>query len=452
MKYNMIVDYIRKEITQGKLASGDKIPSIRELCDKFSCTKTTAVRAYSRLKELGIVYAVPGSGYFLIDNPAEENKSSAVLDFSGTALDQATLPYNEFQPCVNQAMSKYKESLFSYSNPQGLDTLIEVLRKHLQGHQVFSNTDRIFVTTGSQQALNILARMPFPNNRSNVVIEQPTYQGMIQCLKQNGITAFGVCNAFNGLDFDSLERSFRNDNIKFFYTIPRFNNPLGLSYTNDDKKKILALAEKYNVYIVEDDYLGDLESDPKSTPFFSFDSSDRVIYIKTFSKVLLPGLRVAVVVLPRLLINTFREYKYWNDINTPLLSQGALEIFITSGLFDLHIKRIREVYSRRMTYLRELTAKTISPSIRWHIPTTGCFYAGLEILNGIPERAAVKGLLFKNVLLPQNEVCYLKEFYNDKILRLSVAHVDIDQIKPGIQTIINEIENGEVKFKNSIAL
>jgi DNA-binding transcriptional MocR family regulator len=199
--------------------------------------------------------------------------------------------------------------------------------------------------------------MYFPNAKINVVVEQPTYQGMLECLEQNHIAAIGVSRDFDGLDFDGLERAFRNDNVKFFYTIPRFNNPLGLSYTNDDKKKILALAEKYNVYIVEDDYLGDLESNPKSTPIFSFDQSDRVIYIKTFSKVLLPSLRIAAVVLPKLLINTFREYKYWSDINTPLISQGALEIYINSGMFNLHINRIRNLYFQRMNDLKELVKK-----------------------------------------------------------------------------------------------
>ncbi|HYE81947.1 MAG TPA: PLP-dependent aminotransferase family protein [Clostridia bacterium] len=452
MKYSIIVDYIRKEIAQGNIASGAKMPSIRELCSRFNCTKTTAVRAYDKLKELGLIYSAPGSGYYLIEDSPERKQSSAVLDFSGTSLDQATLPYNEFRPCVNQALAKYNESLFSYSDPQGLPSLIEVLRKQLQNHQVFSDTQRIFITTGSQQALNILVRMPFPNQKNNVVIEQPTYHGMIQCLKQNNTPAFGVSSAFRGLDFESLERSFRNDKIKFFYTIPRFNNPLGLSYTNDDKKKILALAEKYNVYIVEDDYLGDLESDAKLTPVFSFDKSDRVVYIKTFSKVLLPGLRVAVVVLPKLLINTFREYKYWADINTPLISQGALEIYIKSGLYNLHIDRIKEMYSERMVYLKELVENSASPSIRWHIPAKGCFYAGLEILNGSTEKAVVAGLSHKGLLLPNAESSYLKEFYNDKILRLSVAHTDISEIESGIPMIINEIESSMMNNRNSIML
>ncbi|HYF74968.1 MAG TPA: PLP-dependent aminotransferase family protein [Candidatus Nitrosocosmicus sp.] len=452
MKYSMIVDDIMREISSGSRAPGSKMPSIRDLCARYKCTKSTALRAYYELKELNLVYSMPGSGYYLISNFGETAVQSTAVDFSGTSLDKSSLPYNEFQPCISQAISKYKEDLFAYTDPKGLGQLTGALRKHLQDHQVFTSSERIFVTTGSQQALNLLSRMHFPNAKTNVVLEQPTYQGMIECLKQNNISAVGVSRDFSGLDLEGLERAFRNDNIKFFYTIPRFNNPLGLSYSNADKKKILSLAEKYNVYIVEDDYLGDLEEDSKSTPIFSFDKSDRVVYIKTFSKVVLPSMRIAVTVLPKLLINEFRDYKYWADINTPLISQGALEIYLNSGMFNQHINKIRRMYSLRMSQLKKLSEKHTSPSIQWHIPGKGGFYAGLEILNSVRHKDVVDGLLKKNILLTNLENYYLKEFKNENILRLSITRTENSTMESGIVEIINEIENGSGKHKGSIYL
>lgn len=452
MKYHVIADYIREQISVGNISPGEKMPSVRDLCDRFSCTKATAVRAYYELKEQGIVYAVPGSGYYLINNFTEHNHADDIVDFSGTSLDIRSLPYDEFQPCIGQAINKYKENLFSYTDPQGLESLIETLRRHLENHQVFASNERIYVTTGSQQALNILTRMPFPNGKNHVVIEQPTYKGMIQSLKLNEVTAVGVSRGFQGLDFDHLEKIFRNDHVKFFYTIPRFSNPLGVSYTNDEKKKILALAEKYNVYIVEDDYLGDLESDAKSTPIFSFDKSDRVIYVKTFSKVLLPGLRIAVVVLPKILTNIFREYKYWSDLNTPLLSQGALEIYLTSGLFNKHMNKVRDLYINRMAHLKQLAEKRSSPSIRWHVPANGGFYAGIEIMNRNKGKTVREGLFKRNIMLSDTEQYFLKEFYNDKILRISIANTQSEAMEAGIEAIIDEIEHGSQKASRSIDL
>lgn len=452
MKYSIIAEAVIKDIQAGSFRPGTRIPSIRELCSKYECTKSTVLRAFYELKELGLVYAVPGSGYYVVNNQNEVIQSNPYIDFSGTSLNKKSLPYSEFQNCVNQAINKYQEGLFSYADPKGLDTLVEALRKHLHQHQVFANTDSIYVTTGSQQALNLLAKMPFPNGKSNVVVEQPTYQGMLECLKQNNITAIGVARDFRGLDFEGLERAFKNDNIKFFYTIPRRSNPLGLSYSNDDKKKILKLADQYNVYIVEDDYLGDLEENAKSTPIFSFDQSDRVIYVKTLSKVLLPSLRLASVVLPKLLINVFREYKYWSDINTPLISQGALEIYMNSGLFELHISKVRKRYAQKIAALGEFAAKQASEAVRWHIPKDGGFYAGMEILNQSKHKDVVEGLLKKNILLTSLENYYLREFRNDKYLRVSVTNVEADEMEAGLLEIIKEIETSKDKNWGNVFL
>lgn len=454
MKYEEIISYIKKEAALGTYKPGEQLPSVRELSKRFECAKATVMRAYNELKEEDIVYAVPGSGYYLIVKSTEKKEQNQnVIDFSGTELDRKILPYNDFHSCLNQAVYKYQENLFAYTNPQGLTSLINVLREHLQNNQVFTFKENIFVTTGSQQTLNILSHMPFPNGKDNVVIEQPTYQGMVQALKLNKIRTIGVIRNYEGLNFDSLEKIFRNDNVKFFYTVPRFSNPLGLNYTNDDKKKLLELAGKYDIYIIEDDYLGDFDNDKKSDPLYAFDMSERVIYVKTFSKLLLPGLRVAVVVLPRLLINTFKEYKYWSDINTPVLSQGALEIFIESGLYDLHINKVRKIYRERMAYLKDVSQTITSKAVCWHIPEKGIFYGGLEILNSNKGKKVIENLFKKNIILSKMDKYYLKEFYDDKVLRISVANTDYDTIKEGVSRIIETIENiTDFSFMGSVDL
>ena len=441
MKFKSIVKYLKKEIFRGKIQPGDKMPSIRRLCSRFNCAKATVVRAYYQLKEEDIVYAVPGSGYYLIENISSKgDRDKRIIDFSGTELDVDSLPYAEFQSCLNQAINKYEGNLFSYTDPQGLDTLIQVMEKHLQDNQVFANDDRIFITTGSQQALNILCRMEFPNDKKKVVIEQPTYRGMVQALRLNNIPTAGVKREFDGLDLDTLEELFEKGDVNFFYTVPRFSNPLGLGYSREEKKDILRLARKYDVYIVEDDFLGDLDNDSKSDPIFAYDISDRVIYVKTFSKLLLPGLRIAVAVLPERLIDTFREYKYWSDISTPVISQGALEIYLNSGIFDLHIKKVQDLYLKRMIFLKDCVTQRKSSSIRWNIQSLGGFYTGLEILNRKKAEKIVDNLLEQNIILSNPESYYLKEFYNDKILRVSIANTDFDEIEKGIPKIIDKIE------------
>lgn len=387
------------------------------------------------------MYSIAKSGHYLIKNKLNSSSdiSNDEIDFSTAAPDSCILPYEEFQNCLNQAADLYKENLFSHSNPQGFENLICLVRKQLQNYQVFSNEQSVFITTGSQQAINILTMMEFPNGKKNVLIEQPTYHGVLKSLDLNNINAIGIQRNFNGIDFDKLEIIFKNDNIKFFYIIPRFHNPTGFSYSNKEKKQILKLAEKYDVYIVEDDYLADLEVNKKSDPIYALDSSERVIYLKSYSKILVPGLRVSAVVLPKLLVETFKEYKRWDDLNTSVLSQGALEIYIKSGMFDIHMKKLRTIYSERMSYLNKLTQSLNNSNIKWYIPRSG-FFASFEFANNsLIDKEIINKLSMKKVILSDTRMFYLKKHINDRLIRLSVSKVNNNQIKNGLSTILNEI-------------
>ena len=130
----------------------------------------------------------------------------------------------------------------------------------------------------------------FPQRERDICVEQPTHVSLIESIKLQEITAFRVEITSNGIDMERLENLFKYKNIKFFYTVSRFQNPTGYSYSNAEKRKIVELAKKYDVYIIEDDYMGDLDSNLKQDPMFAYDPSGRVIYTKSFSKVMLPGL------------------------------------------------------------------------------------------------------------------------------------------------------------------
>ncbi|WFD11113.1 PLP-dependent aminotransferase family protein [Tepidibacter hydrothermalis] len=441
-KYQAIINYIKSEISNGSIKSGKKLPSIRNICEEFQCSKVTVVKAYDLLEKEHIIYSIPKSGYYLIENNLNLNNKicNKYIDFSTSAPDSRILPYEEFQHCLNQAMDLYKERLFSNSNTQGFENLINVIVKQLQDYQVFTYNKCVFITTGSQQAINILTMMHFPNGKDNVLIEQPTYHGVIKSLEINNINTIGIKRDHNGIDLNELEKMFKYNNIKFFYTVPRFHNPTGFSYSNKDKKKIIELAEKYDVYIVEDDYLADLEVDKKSDPIYALDCSSRVIYLKSYSKIILPQLRISAVVLPKLLLKTFKEYKKWNDLNTSILSQGALEIYIKSGMFNAHMKKLRTVYRERMSYLDKLIKNLNNSNVKWYIPNSG-FFASFEITNNVSSKDIVRRLNMKNILLPDTCMFYLENHINEKLIRLSVSRVNNDEIKKGINMILKEIKD-----------
>lgn len=441
LKYEEIVEYIKNSIKTEKLTHQKKLPSIRSIQNLFQCSTGTVLKAYTKLEQDHIIYSVPKSGYYIINDFQDKSLSKhQTIDFSAVNLNCESFPYKNFQHCLNQAIDLYKDKLFAYSDPRGLDSLINVLKNHIQNYQIFTKPDNIIITSSSQQALNILSTMPFPNGKSNILVEQPTYYGMIKFLELNNIPTLGINRDFNGINLDELEKLFKYGNIKFFYSIPRFHNPTGTSYSKLEKQEIIRLADKYDVYVVEDDIAADLDMNKKNDPMFSYDTSSRVIYLKSYSKVLMPGLRVAALIMPELLIKIFLEYKRWTDISSPILSQGALEIYLKNGMFDSHMKQLVNLYANRMSSLKDSLSEYKHPRIKHNIPESGyfgCFYVDAPLNYD----KIITSLYHKNIKILDTRECFLKEYKCDNYFRLTISEVNEKQIIKNIPIILNSIEN-----------
>ncbi len=448
-----IIEDIKDKMANGLLTTGSKLPSVRQLAEQFSCSKNTVIRAYNELEKEHFIFSIPKSGYYVVNKLEQPTTSQYVVDFLSAGPDKTIMPYIEFQHCINQAIDIYKEELFSYSDQQGLYSLRVQITKYLQSLQVFTDPDRLFIVSGSQQALHLLVSMPFPNGKSNILIEQPTYFGFIESVHLHQATTFGIDLTMEGIDLERLEYIFRNNDIKFFYIVPRFQNPLGHSYTNAEKRKIVELAEKYDVYIVEDDFLGDLDPDSKSDPLFAYNPSGRIIYIKSFSKVFLPGLRVATVVLPTIMMNHFLRYKFSADFNSAVLSQGALDIYLKSGMFNSHIKTIKALYVGKMKALQEACESLLPSHTNFTKPVSG-FYLSIVLPDNVSAKQTVHLLKNKNIFMDDASRMFLPEFKRDNLIRLSISQVDEQFIHHGIEELAQCISSLERKkpYPNTIHL
>lgn len=406
----------------------------------FQCSTGTVLKAYEKLEQDHIIYSVPKSGYYIVDDFHNRTSSKQpIIDFSAVNLSSEAFPYKNFQHCLNKSIDLYKEKLFAYSDPRGLNSLINVLSKHIQSYQIFTKPDNIIITSSSQQALNILSIMTFPNGKSNILVEQPTYYGMIKFLELNNIPTLGINRDFNGIDLDELEKLFKYGNIKFFYCIPRFHNPTGTSYSRLEKQEIIKLAEKYDVYIVEDDIAADLDMDKKNDPMFSYDTSSRVIYLKSYSKILMPGLRVAALILPSLLINKFLEHKRWIDMNSPILSQGALEIYIKNGMFDAHMKQLVSLYNSRINCLKDTLLQYKHPSLQYNIPKSG-YFSCIYVDCSLKYDKIVSSLNHKNIKIFNTSQCFLKQYKCNNYFRITISKVNENQIKKNVPIVLDVIK------------
>ena len=441
-KYENLLVQLENQIHSGQLKQGGKLPSIRSLSQQYSCSKSTAIAALEELERRHLVYSIPRSGYYVVQvSPSREQDRTQPIDFTASAPDPALFPYLDFQHCINKAIDTYKNDLFAYGSTEGLPSLLAVLTKKLASTQVFTTERNIAITSGVQQALALLTATEFPSGKSVVLVEQPTYHLFIAHLLERGIPVRGIRRTAEGIDMEELERQFRMGDIKFFYTIPRFHAPLGTSYTTAQKKRIVELASKYDVYIAEDDYMADLEMDSKADPLHALDVNEKVIYLKSYSKIIFPGLRAGAAVLPQALIEPFGRIKRSWDINSPLLSQGALEIYLKSGMFERHRYRIRESYARRARKLAEILREeqercggafrfpeTKHPAIHTHLV--------LDERISVPQ---VIQRLGKELALEKLDKHYLPGMLERRLLKLNATTVREEDIESGIRLIGKEL-------------
>ena len=442
-KYLEILNHVESLIQEGEYKDGDKLPSIRDFTKIYSCNKSTIIKALEELERQHRVYSIPKSGYYVVKrkNPTNGGKK-LLLDFASSAPDPQVFPYLDFQHCINEAIDIYKNELFIYGTPKGLPSLIDVIQKHLANYQVFANKDNIFITSGVQQALAILTTLTFPNKKETILIEQPSYHLFIDYLETHNVPVLGIKRTDKGIDLNELERLFKTESIKFFYTMPRFHNPLGTSYFQREKKAIVKLAQKYDVFIVEDDYLADLEENPKADPLYAYGDFSHVIYLKSYSKIIFPGLRIGVAVIPNAILESFGKYKRLIDVDSSMLSQGALEIYIKSGMFRRHKQKIKASYSLRSKCLASILQKqyeVYSDIFQYNPIKNPCIHTYITLDEKINRERLIDRLKKKSIMVATEDGHYLSTFKREKILKLNVTNVREDYIEKGILDIIQEL-------------
>ena len=326
-KYQAVVSFLKKGIESGKFPTGSRLPSIRQLSQDFHCSKDTIQRALLELRHEQYLYAKPQSGYYVLEQGQHQDLEIEVTDEHASA-------YDDFRLCVNETLIGRENYLFNYyDNQEGLEELRQSVHQLLFDQALYCKPDQLVLTSGTQQALFILSQIDFPSKGAEILVEQPTYHRMNRLLVAQGLDYQTIERRIDGINLEELEKQFKSGKIKFFYTIPRFHYPLGHSYSDQEKRAILDLANQYGVYIVEDDYLGDL--DPrKGQTFHYLDTEDRVIYIKSFSTSLFPALRITALILPNALKEAFVSYKNILDYDSNLIMQKALSLYIDSQLFE----------------------------------------------------------------------------------------------------------------------
>ena len=354
------------------------------------------------------------------------------MDFTTVKPDRRLLPYREFTHVMNKSTELYKTSAYEYEEPKGLISLRNVLTKYLMTGGIYTSPDQILVTNGAQQAISLALQCIFPDRKGKLLVEIPTYSLAIKQAQIMGIEMIGVERTSTGYDFKKLEKLLKEEDIRAFYLIPRHHNPTGYSLSEKDKRKVAELFNIHSVLLIEDDYLADLGSSKNVMPVHYYGNKEKVIYIRSFSKTFMPGLRMGAGVFPQFMADEAAERKLLTDLNTSKPFQYALELFMETGMYEKHIRKVRKVYSEKMKRASAIYNSLKSKDMNWHIPDNGIFIwvvGGMEINNSLLESSLKEqGIIIKNAkdcFLPGN----LSEDGNRRCYRLCLSGITRENLE-----------------------
>lgn len=309
-----------------------------------------------------------------------------IISFAGGLPAPKVFPVKEFREACNYVLDHFGPQALQYSTTEGYLPLREMIARHNARFSVEVTADNIMITSGSQQALDFIGRL-FLNRGDYIVVESPTYLGALQAWNAYGAQYIAVRSDEHGMIVDELEAALRVG-PKFIYVLPNFQNPSGSTLSLDRRHKLIEIADKYGVPIVEDDPYGQLRYEGEHIPsVVSLDSeyrgpngshySGNVIYLSTFSKLLAPGLRLAWVVAPPQVIRKLVMTKQAADLHTSSFNQYVAYEVAKGGFLDEHVKVIRATYKERRDVMIEMMEEMFPAGVTWRKPQGGMFLWGV---------------------------------------------------------------------------
>ena len=300
-KYVQISNHIKRLIETKNIEDGEKLPTIREYTNYLGVNKVTIINAYNKLQNDGFAYQKVGSGtyakvkevrrsfskeYSRVFRKLSSGNTKDAIDFAGETNNEVVFPIEEFKSIINKVLDRDGAEALISQNALGYENLRYTINEVFWDNSI--DNESILIVSGAQQGIDIASKAIL-NINDNVIVEKPTYGGALSVFKWRRANIFEVEMEKDGVNLDGFEEILKKNRIRCFYTMSYFQNPTGISYSLEKKKKLIELAEKYDFYIIEDDYLSELiyEESVEYIPFKWLDRSDRVIYIKSFSKIFL---------------------------------------------------------------------------------------------------------------------------------------------------------------------
>lgn len=471
--YIQLRDQLRALVHAGDLRPGDRIPASRELAVMLGVHRTTVANAYAELESEGLIQGHVGRGTFIRGNGsglkltppappvlngaqgirwellfADERGEEILSRLTASSPEDAIsfvmarpapefFPVEELQICVNAVLKREAVDVLNLGPSDGYPPLKAALLELLHQEGLTAKDENLLVTDGCQQSLDLISKA-FVRPGDTVILENPAYPGAVAIFNGARARCLGVPvhtqaepGRALGVDVEALEATLAANRVKLVLLTPDFQNPTGTSMPLASRRKVLDLAARHQVPVVEDHIYGRLHAREERVPSLKqLDRANLVIHIDSFAKVAFPGLRVGWIVAPAAAIERLRQVKQTTDLHTDQLAQATLAEFLRRGLFTKHLAKMRKVYASRLGALDDALRKHMPEGTRWTRPEGGmCLW--LELPPGFDATELLIHAKERGVLFAPGRYFYVQGTMPNT-LRLGFASLDEKQIARGV--------------------
>lgn len=390
-----------------------------KISNKFKNMKPSAIREI--FKSLGR----PGAISFAAGNPSPES-----------------FPVDDFKRIANDILTQEPITALQYGITEGYAPLRELVKERLKRvYGIGGESDETIIVTGGQQGIELCCKV-MCNEGDVVICENPSFIGALNAFRSLGARLVGVPLNEEGMDVQALENALKsNPSTKIIYTIPSFHNPAGITSTLENRKAVYALAQKYDVLIIEDNPYGDLRFSGENVPTYkSMDVDGRVVYCGSFSKILSAGIRVGTLTANKELVSKIVVAKQVEDVHTNVFFQMVCYRYIKECDLEAHIEKIRRLYKHKAELMLNALDKYMPSDVSFTRPQGGIF-----LWCSLPEGMKLSDFIArcsdKNVFVVPGTAFLPNESEPTRSFRLNYSMPTDDEIENGIKIIAQVIES-----------
>jgi DNA-binding transcriptional MocR family regulator len=462
--YRQLYEQLRSAITVGSIQNGERLPATRELAGLLGLNRTTISAAYDLLVQDGLLNGHVGRGSFVSTalpsagvnwqerlNPGVPGAGFAAdsrISFVASRPSQLLFPLEDFRKSCQEVISSDGAApILQLGSPAGYAPLRRYLLDAARHEGTARSTDDVIVTSGCQQALDLIQRSLISAGDA-VAVEDPVYPGLRNAFAAGSARLIGVPFGTDGMDIDALARILRTERPRLVVVTSSFQNPTGATIPAAARAAILRLTQEHGAVLVENDIYGDLRYEGEREPTIKqMDTSGDTILLRSFSKTAFPGLRVGWIIGPREFTRRVAEAKQWCDLHTDQLSQAVLLRFAESGRLESHRAHMLEAGRERLRATIDACSRHLSSIAAFTRPQGGMslwvtLRAPLDTFE-LLARARAEGVAY----LPGRHFAVTREHRSS--LRLSFIGLTPEQIEEGV-AILARMYRREIEHARSV--